>query len=378
MTARSRGREAGKPGWGTAAGVLLLSGAVVGVLWLVVNGLRARERSHGFSPVDLVREVCGRAGVAPERVHAEELREGQRRLWEVRIHVPAGFDARRLLLDLQAAVHNQGGRLDPVEVTEKGGYGLGALAGTVVGAPVRVLVVGDEPPPRRSGARPVSVKARPRLAVVLDDAGYSLEEIDALAPLPVAVAVAVLPNAPLSRQVAQKLAEQGREVLLHLPMEPLPHAGAGPGEGAITTGLGAEEVHRLVAAAAAAVPGARGVNNHMGSRATADEATMAAVTAALVGRGWYLLDSRTTPASVAFQAAQRTGLPALQRDVFLDVLPEPAAIRRALAEAVGLARSRGSAVAIGHVHPATVAVLSQEREGLLRQVELVPPSQLAR
>jgi hypothetical protein len=103
---------------------------------------------------------------------------------------------------------------------------------------------------------------------------------------------------------------------------------------------------------------------------------MAALARALRPTGLYFLDSRTTPESVAERAMHEAGVPALRRDLFLDVVDEPGAIARALQEAVELARSEGSAVAIGHVHEQTLAVLAAELPRLADRVTLVRPSSL--
>ncbi len=326
----------------------------------------------------LVRQVGARVGLEESRVHAEEIVDGGGAWWDVRVHLPSGFDAHRLLLELQAAAHNQGGRLDPLPVTEGGGYALGAVSGTVGGQHVRVVLLPDEPRRRPARRKTADAAGRPRLAIVLDDAGHSPADVELLSELPPQVAVAVLPNAAFAHHVAQGFLRQGREVLIHLPMEPRANGGVGPGEGAILVGLSEEEVRRRVEAARAAVPGAVGVNNHMGSRATGDEPTMIAVMAALAGQGLYFLDSRTTATSLALGAARRAGIPAVQRDVFLDVVADEPAVRRALGEAVELARANGSAVAIGHVHPTTVAVLREELARVLHDTDVVPPSQLVR
>lgn len=372
-------RRATAPGlpWRHAAAVLLLLALVGGVLWLVASRRLEAPEQVAPTPATLIRQVSERAGLDGARVQADEVVDASGAWWDVRVHVPAGFDAGRLLLALEAAAHNQGGRLDPLSLTEGGGYGLGALSGTIGGSRVRVLVLGDEPRPRRAARKTTERARHARLAIVLDDAGNSPSDAESLVFLPPQVAVAVLPNAPFARQVAQEFTRQGREVLIHLPMEPWPNGGVGPGEGAILVGLSAGEVRRRVQAARAAVPAAVGVNNHMGSRATSDEPTMTAVMAALAGQGLYFLDSRTTAASLALSAARRAGIPAVQRDVFLDVVADEQAVRRALGEAVQIARVNGSALAIGHVHPATVAVLRGELESLPSGVELVAPSRLA-
>jgi len=372
-------RRASTPSWWrVAAALALLAGAVIAVLWVA-----RRPATPAPAPAPdaaaLVRAVAARHGSAAGDVVEDEVVAPDAPL-TITVHAAPGFATERFALELQAEAHNGGGRLDPRPVTETGGYGLARLDGTLAGRAVRVVVLGEAPRPRgaaRAGRAPREA-ARGRLAVVLDDAGNSLAAVEALARLPAAVAVAVLPNAPQAVESARELGRQGREVLLHMPMEPLPGHGPGPGDGAIAVGQPAAEVAARLAGALALVPGARGVNNHMGSRATADGATMRALMAALRGRGLYFLDSRTSAASVAADTAREEGIPALRREVFLDLVDEPDAVRRALAEAVARAAADGEAVAIGHVHPVTVDVLAGELAALPKGISLVRPSALAR
>ena len=109
----------------------------------------------------------------------------------------------------------------------------------------------------------------------------------------------------------------------------------------------------------AAVPHARGVNNHMGSRATADRRVMAAVLGALPA-GMYFIDSRTTAASLGESLARQMNIRTAARNVFLDDVPSEEAIRRQLRELEREAASRGVAVGIGHMYPATIRVLTRE------------------
>jgi hypothetical protein len=127
------------------------------------------------------------------------------------------------------------------------------------------------------------------------------------------------------------------------------------------------------------VPHVVGVNNHMGSKATADLRTMTWVLQEIAVRGLYFADSRTTAATVAEDAARAQGVPTARRHVFLDNDQSPAAIQRQLETAVELARLDGWAVAIGHVHPTTVSVL-EERWELLRHLgaDPVAPSEVVR
>jgi hypothetical protein len=142
--------------------------------------------------------------------------------------------------------------------------------------------------------------------------------------------------------------------MLHLPMQPVdpseplePHT--------IKVGMSDAEIATIVEDALARVPEASGVNNHMGSRATADRRVMDAVMAALAPKGLFFIDSRTGPHSVAMDAAEASDVPALGRDVFLDARGEQdaasvAANMQALAYA---AARRGVAIGIGHPRPHT-------------------------
>jgi len=137
------------------------------------------------------------------------------------------------------------------------------------------------------------------------------------------------------------------------------------------------QVAAIVAADLDDVPGAEGVNNHMGSRASADRPTMDAVLSVLKQRGLYFLDSRTTAFTVAAEEAGRLGVPCRSRSVFLDDVADESAIRNQLERALGDARSEGAAVAIGHPHPKTLAVLERELPRLgSRGVRLVRVSDL--
>lgn len=356
-----------------AALILAAVGAVIAVAWLAA---RRGGEAPVESPAELVRAVAVRLGHDPSRVVAERDEVDGRELWTVTFHAPRGADVDRFVLDVEADVHNRGGRLEELPLTERGGYGLARLEGEVGGVGLRVVVLGDEPEARADTTRRPA--GRGRLVIVLDDAGYDRRDIEAVARLPREVAVAVLPNATHAAAVAAGLLAQRREVLVHMPMEPLDGDGAATGPGAIEVDLADDEIVRRTEAALEVVAGAHGLNNHMGSRATTDERAMASVMKVLAARRLYFLDSRTTPETVAERVARRAGVPTIRRDVFLDVVDDPASVRQALRRAVARARSHGSAVAIGHVHPVTLAVLEAELPGVLDGVRLVKPSSLAR
>ncbi len=218
----------------------------------------------------------------------------------------------------------------------------------------------------------------PELAIIVDDLGYDPSAARAVFAIPARVSVAVLPNLPESSAIAEEAHRRGIEVLLHLPMESV--AGEDKAEKIeLHVGEPAAEVARVVDQMLATVPYAAGVNNHQGSRATADPALMASLASALRSRGLFFIDSRTSPGSRAFDAALRAGVPAAARNIFLDDDELASAIRRQLERAERVAREQGMCVAIGHPHGATLDVLSEMLpEVEARGVRLVSASEVAR
>lgn len=198
------------------------------------------------------------------------------------------------------------------------------------------------------------------LSIIIDDAGYSLKELDPFLDLPIPVTVAVLPNLPHSTEAARRVVAAGKDLFVHVPMEP--EGGENPGPGAILVGQTPEEIQRQLDEDFTLVPGAIGMNNHMGSRATADEAVMRAVLGYLKEQGKLYVDSRTTPETVGPRVARDLGLPILQRDFFLDDDTSPDLISSWLSKSADEALSRGTAIAIGHVQNKAVADILRASE----------------
>lgn len=196
----------------------------------------------------------------------------------------------------------------------------------------------DSPPPPDE---------RGPLVLVLDDAGNSLDGFEAFLELPIPFAVAVLPQLDYSVRAAAMAAATGKEILLHLPMEA--ESGADPGPGVISTGLSADEIAARVRDDLASVPGAIGVNNHMGSKATADPDVMRAVLDALHERNLFFLDSRTSAATTGRSVAAEVGIPFAERAIFLDHERSRESILRSLGQALAKSGNGEPVVMIGHV-----------------------------
>ncbi len=224
---------------------------------------------------------------------------------------------------------------------------------------------------------PTSAPAVARIAIVIDDLGNDRDAVERIARWPYPVAGAVLPGLADSADAARRLAGSGKEVLLHLPMEPDGYPRVRPGPGVVLRSDSDEQIAQTVIADLASVPGAVGVNNHMGSAATADARVMRAVVRVLAQRGLFLLDSRTTEATVARQIADEASIPAVSRRVFLDSVETAAAIERSYRDLLSNAKRDGTALAIGHPHPETLALLERELPKLREQrIALVRVSQL--
>ncbi len=215
----------------------------------------------------------------------------------------------------------------------------------MAGLAAAILIAACSPPPL------------PVVAVLIDDIGYKLQEDTAVVALPGPYAVAVLPASPHGATLARAAYRQGKEVLLHLPMEAVGHD-TGLGELALRTGMDTHAMADVLSQALASVPHAIGVNNHMGSLFTGQPDAMRWLMKTLQLQGpRFFIDSRTTADTVAAKAAAEAGLAGLSRQVFLDHVRTREAVRAALAELATTAKAEGHALAIGHPFPETLAEL---------------------
>lgn len=215
------------------------------------------------------------------------------------------------------------------------------------------------------------------VSIIIDDMGDSLQQGRTALDLPGAVAYAFLPESPHTVSLAERAHAARKEILVHLPLQPM-EVRAHPL--ALSMQAAPAQRHDSLQQLLASVPHATGVNNHQGSRATANLAQMRWLMRELslhpVG---FFVDSRTTANSVAYAVARAYGIPATRRQVFLDHDPDAAAVEQQFSRLITLARRNGSALAIGHPHPATLSVLAQRLPQLAQQgITLIAPSELIR
>lgn len=196
-----------------------------------------------------------------------------------------------------------------------------------------------------------------RLAIVIDDMGEDAGLARELAKLGVPIAFSIWPDSGRREEVLKIAKAAGREIFIHLPMQPKGYPKVAPGPHALLTTMTAEQIQAEVRRAVKRVHGAIAINNHMGSEFTENLYGMRAALATMKESGLFFLDSRTTAASAGVAESKRLGLRVHQRDVFLDNELTVPAILKQLRKAETVARQRGHAIAIGHPHKETVAAL---------------------
>lgn len=228
-----------------------------------------------------------------------------------------------------------------------------------------------------AGPAAFAAEEGPRIAIIIDDLGHVQSVGERVIALPGPVACAILPGTPRATALARQARVYRKEVLVHLPMQAMNFEGD-PEPDTLMLDMDRQDVAAALNAALAAVPYAIGVNNHRGSLLTRHPGHMQWLMDELRARpALFFVDSYTTHHSVALRIAAESGVDAVKRDVFLDNDPSPDRIRAEFERLKRLARVRGSAVAIGHPHEATLAVLEQELPRLAADgIELVPVSRL--
>ena len=207
----------------------------------------------------------------------------------------------------------------------------------------------------------------PKLALIVDDCGQWPATEHGFIAMEVPLTLSVLPHVRYGAEIARDAHAAGKGVMLHLPMEPL--SGIDPGPGRITTSMTDDAIETQVRDDLQSVPLATGVNNHEGSRATSDDRVMRAVVEVLATDHLFFIDSLTAGSSVAERDAREGGVPTAARDVFLDNVAEVDATETQLRRAAAVAKAHGSAIAIGHPRPTTLAAVRAlvpelQREGI--------------
>jgi polysaccharide deacetylase 2 family uncharacterized protein YibQ len=208
------------------------------------------------------------------------------------------------------------------------------------------------------GASPSAVPSgAPRVAIIIDDCGYSMDRDTPFLTLPIPITLSVLPMTPHGREIADAAIAAGKYAIVHLPMQP-DSATVNPGPGAITTEMTDDQVRTQTQADLDALPSMPGANNHMGSRATADQRVMDDVIGVFKERHMFFIDSVTSPSTVGAETARAMDVPSASRAVFLDNQATVPYVEGQLRATMARALKFGSAIAIGHPNPQTDEALA--------------------
>lgn len=245
--------------------------------------------------------------------------------------------------------------------------------------PPPLITVPENVPPVAVPA-PVDTGDKAKIVIVIDDMGVAVGHSREIMALPEDLTLAFLPYAPDIEEQMVHAKSVGKTVMVHMPMEPVGQDNPGPD--AIYDAMPADEIMaKMEANLDKALPVA-GINNHMGSKVTADADAMDAVMRVLKARHMFFLDSLTTETSAAREAAAKAGVPYIKRDLFLDHYPDEAAVLQALRTLEARAAKQGHAIAIGHPRPATLVALKtwlknldKSRFAIVPITDLVPKAE---
>ena len=305
---------------------------------------------------DTMNEVISRAltglGISPDQISSTQPKRRDNGIHgiytQTRVRAPGNLPFALCNLEVTKAVQRIGGKV--IEGKEDGRRNTLTLTVGITDSVTERIVVS-----KHSSIERLEGKA----AIIVDDFGGVDNELSrGFLGLDQSVTIAVLPNLKASKRIAEQAHAKGREVLLHLPMEPH-NSQLDPGRGAIFVNLTPDEIKERVRESISSLPHIRGVNNHMGSKATEDETVMEAVLSEVKNQGLFWVDSKTSPNSIAYDAAKAAGMKTAQSRLFLDSEPEVNKIEAKLEQLFHLATTEGHVLAICHCRPLTLQVLRQ-------------------
>lgn len=219
------------------------------------------------------------------------------------------------------------------------------------------------------------------IAIIIDDFGNEMAGTEEITRLPIPLTGAVIPGMPFSKEDAKKLYDAGKEVILHVPLEPFKGKVSWLGPKGITSGMSSEKIKQLLDESMLEIPYAVGMNNHMGSRAMQSKNVVGTLMDFANEKGFYFVDSKTYDNKIAQEMAKEKHTPYLVRDVFLDNTPNTGYVIERLNEAYKVAKEKGYAIVIGHVGPekgphTAAALKSMISQLQAKNVEFVTVSQL--
>lgn len=198
---------------------------------------------------------------------------------------------------------------------------------------------------------PVGTAKPAYVIIIIDDWGNNMAGSEELLALPIPLTGAVIPGMPFDKQDAQRLNDAGKEVMLHVPLEPEKGKASWLGPKGITVGMPKEKILDILNQAKVDMPYIKGMNNHMGSKAMKNETIVKTLMEFAAQNGLYFVDSGTTTTELSEKYTKLNNMPFLKRSVFLDNTPSTEHVKSKLRELQEVAKEKGYAIGIGHVGP---------------------------
>ena len=251
-------------------------------------------------------------------------------------------------------------------------------SGPKIEPPFEIYPKEAHPSPSPKDPVPPAHDQLPKVALIIDDLGNDSRLARKFIQLDGNLTISILPQSPFTKRIAREARKNGLEVMLHQPMEPNEYPKVNPGPGVLLSAMSPDEIIDQLNANLDAIPEIKGVNNHMGSKMTANAPQMRQIFSVLKKRGLYFVDSRTTRDSMCKMSASLLQVSFAERDVFIDHRHTSDFIRKQLKELVRIANKQGFAVGIAHPHISTYEVLQETLPEIRKQVDLVPVSQIVK
>jgi hypothetical protein len=237
------------------------------------------------------------------------------------------------------------------------------LISIVVGTFNKINILEKSPVTERQPIEPVVeevVESIGKIAIIIDDFGYRNDEIsEGFLNIKAEMTYAVIPGHEYSQTMSKKASLSGYEVIAHMPLGTTVPS-FGEEKYIIKASMTSEEIEIRMEKVLSHLPEVVGMNNHQGSKASANKRVMNVIGTVLKNHGKYFLDSRTTKETRAESTMRTLGVPTGRRHVFLDNNPDEKAISQQLYLLAEKAKLNGFAVGIGHVKGNTLKVLQQE------------------
>ena len=234
----------------------------------------------------------------------------------------------------------------------------------------------DIPLPKEK--KPPKVDKSPRIALIVDDIGYDRSVVKKMLSLNLPITLSILPESPFTKSIVAEARKYHVEIMLHQPMEPFEYPRINPGPATLLTSMTPDELVQQLVQNLEAMPFVSGVNNHMGSKMTANASQMRQIFSVLKQRNLFFVDSRTTEKTICRPSADLLQIPFGERDVFIDHLQDKDFIKKQLYELVRIATKHGEAIGIAHPYTKTYQVLKAVLPDLEQKVQFVPVSEMVR